>query len=41
MHRASELASTVAPEAWQRLSAGVGSKGPRLYDWALSIYGDC
>jgi SRSO17 transposase len=25
----------VAPGQWQRLSAGDGSKGPRLYDWAL------
>lgn len=25
----------VAPEQWARLSAGDGSKGPRLYDWAL------
>src|ERR671929_1344878 len=24
----------VAPEGWQRLSAGDGAKGPRLYDWA-------
>ena len=22
------------PSAWQRLSAGEGTKGPRLYDWA-------
>jgi SRSO17 transposase len=25
-------------EAWQRLSAGDGAKGPRLYDWALLPY---
>jgi len=25
----------VAPEQWQRRSAGEGAKGPRLYDWAL------
>lgn len=25
----------VAPEQWQRRSAGDGAKGPRLYDWAL------
>jgi SRSO17 transposase len=25
----------LAAEAWQRLSAGDGAKGPRLYDWAL------
>src|SRR3954463_9735767 len=24
----------VSPEGWQRLSAGDGAKGPRLYDWA-------
>jgi SRSO17 transposase len=28
------LVETLAPEAWQPLSAGEGSKGPRLYDWA-------
>jgi SRSO17 transposase len=31
--RVDQLAKEVAPEAWQRLSAGEGSKGPRLYDW--------
>jgi SRSO17 transposase len=25
--------------AWQRLSAGAGAKGPRLYDWAWLPYG--
>jgi SRSO17 transposase len=25
----------VTANAWQRVSAGVGAKGPRLYDWAL------
>jgi SRSO17 transposase len=25
----------VAPDQWQRRSAGDGAKGPRLYDWAL------
>lgn len=25
----------VEPTAWQRLSAGDGAKGPRMYDWAL------
>ncbi len=34
-HPASTLADTVEPEAWRRLSAGDGAKGPRLYDWAL------
>jgi SRSO17 transposase len=32
--RADHLAAPLAPEAWQRLSAGWGAKGPRLYDWA-------
>ncbi len=31
--RVDQLAQEMAPEAWQRLSAGAGSKGPRLYDW--------
>lgn len=31
---AEELAAALAPEDWQRLSAGDGEKGPRLYDWA-------
>ena len=25
----------IEPDVWQRLSAGEGAKGPRLYDWAL------
>ena len=33
--RADELAERAAEEDWQRLSAGAGSKGERLYDWAL------
>jgi SRSO17 transposase len=33
--RADNLAEDVPPEHWRRLSAGVGSKGPRLYEWAL------
>ena len=32
---ANRLAEALAPEEWTRLSAGDGSKGPRLYDWAL------
>lgn len=28
------LFKTIGPDAWQRLSAGSGSKGERLYDWA-------
>lgn len=34
--RADSLAASAPPEAWQRLSCGDGSKGPRLYDWALA-----
>lgn len=34
-YKASEIAGGLAPHAWRRLSAGDGSKGPRLYDWAL------
>lgn len=33
--RADELAALVPKGAWQRLSCADGSKGPRLYDWAL------
>ena len=31
---AGEIAATVGTDAWARLSAGDGAKGPRLYDWA-------
>ena len=31
--RADRLASQVAESTWARLSAGEGSKGPRMYDW--------
>jgi SRSO17 transposase len=33
--RAGKLAALVPPAGWQRLSCAGGSKGPRLYDWAL------
>jgi SRSO17 transposase len=33
--RADELAALVPAGAWQRISCADGSKGPRLYDWAL------
>jgi SRSO17 transposase len=33
--RADELAALVPAGSWQRLSCADGSKGPRLYDWAL------
>lgn len=29
-----EWLAEIPPEGWQRLSAGDGAKGPRLYDWA-------
>lgn len=32
--RADHLAAALPATAWQRRSAGAGSKGPRLYDWA-------
>lgn len=31
---AAEIANAVALGDWQRLAAGEGAKGPRLYDWA-------
>jgi SRSO17 transposase len=31
---AKTLAAAVPEEAWQRVSAGDGAKGPRVYDWA-------
>jgi SRSO17 transposase len=34
--RADALAARVPARGWQRLSCGDGSKGPRLYDWALA-----
>jgi SRSO17 transposase len=34
--RADSLVADAPPEAWKRLSCGEGSKGPRLYDWALA-----
>jgi SRSO17 transposase len=33
-HVASRLASCLPARAWRRLSAGTGSKGERVYDWA-------
>ena len=33
--RADKLAALVPATGWQRLSCADGSKGPRLYDWAL------
>jgi SRSO17 transposase len=31
---AEKIAKGLPPETWRRLSAGDGTKGPRLYDWA-------
>ena len=31
-------AEAMPADAWQRLSAGDGAKGPRLYDWAYAPY---
>ena len=37
--RIAELFETLGSQVWQRLSAGSGSKGERLYDWAwLSLH---
>jgi SRSO17 transposase len=33
-HAAAALAAAVPEAAWQRLSAGAGAKGERLYEWA-------
>ncbi len=33
--RADELANELRPDGWRRLSVGEGSKGERLYEWAL------
>jgi SRSO17 transposase len=32
--RADALATTLPPQAWRKISAGAGTKGPRLYHWA-------
>jgi SRSO17 transposase len=34
LQRVDELAAALGPNDWQCLSAGAGSKGPRLYNWA-------
>ena len=31
--KAADIARTLAPSDWKRLSAGAGTKGPRLHDW--------
>jgi SRSO17 transposase len=37
---AEEIAQELDPSAWQRLSAGDGTKGARLYDWAYCELAD-
>ena len=34
---AASIASSLPATAWTRLSAGEGTKGAKLYDWAISI----
>jgi SRSO17 transposase len=34
-HQMDELAQRLKPNAWQRRACGIGSKGFRVYDWAL------
>ena len=38
--KAIDLAVTLPATAWNRISAGKGAKGERLYDWALVATGD-
>jgi SRSO17 transposase len=38
--RADEIARDLKPDAWQRLSAGEGTKGARLHDWAYCELAD-
>ena len=37
---AEQIARDLPPSQWQRLSAGDGTKGPRLYDWAYCELAD-
>ena len=37
---AEAIAEDLDPSAWQRLSAGMGSQGERLYDWAYCELAD-
>ena len=37
---AAEIARELEPGAWQRLSAGEGTKGPRFHDWAYCELAD-
>lgn len=38
--KAEEIAGDLAPDAWRRLSAGEGTKGARLHDWAYCELAD-
>jgi SRSO17 transposase len=38
--KAEEIARNLTPDAWQRLSAGEGTKGARLHDWAYCELAD-
>ena len=35
--RADKIAEALPARAWERMSAGAGSKGERLYDWAMRL----
>ena len=37
---AQDVAAALEPAAWQRRSAGAGTKGPRVYDWAYVALAD-
>jgi SRSO17 transposase len=37
---AEQIAKALPSEVWRRLSAGDGTKGPRLYDWAYAELAD-
>jgi SRSO17 transposase len=37
---AAEIATLLPKKAWKRMSAGAGTKGERLYDWALLPLGE-
>ncbi|WP_425271899.1 IS701 family transposase [Micromonospora violae] len=39
--RADEAAARLTARCWQRMSAGIGAKGPRDYDWAQVVIGTC
>jgi SRSO17 transposase len=38
--RVDAIADRLPARAWRRASAGAGSKGPRLYDWAAESFGE-